>query len=139
MSLLSNTRRFRRPLLAAAVIAAGILAVGGATAPAKAQYYPGYSPYGGYCDPYNPYGCGGYGYGYPYAYGYGYGYPYGYGYGYPFYGAGFGYGFGGHRGFRGGFHGGGFHGGGFHGGGFRGGGGGFRGGGGGFRGGGGHR
>jgi len=126
MSLLSNTRRFRRPLLAAAVMAAGILAVGGATAPAKAQYYPGYYPYSGYCDPYNPYGCG-YGYGYPYAYGYGYPYGYGYGYGYPFYGVGFGYGFGGHHhGFRGGF-----HGGGFRGGGFRGGGGGFRGGGGG--------
>ena len=59
MSLLSNTRWFRRPLLAAAVMAAGILAAGGATAPAKAQYYPYYSPYGaGYCDPYNPYAMG---------------------------------------------------------------------------------
>src|SRR5438270_485913 len=83
-------------------------AVGGAMAPAQAQYYgyPSYGGYGGYCNPYySPYG------------GCGYGYPYAYGYGYPYYpaawwGGGWGWGGGRFGGFRGGFHGGGFHGGG---------------------------
>ena|SRR5437870_4176039 len=126
MSLASAARRFRRPVLAAFLLAAFLLATSGATGPAEAQYYPyyGYAPYySGYCDPYyNPYACAGYGYGS--GYGYGYGYPYAYGY--PYYGLaalGFGFGFGNHfhHGFRGGFHGGGFRGGSFRGGGFGGG------------------
>ena len=74
MSLLSKIDWLRRPLLAAGISAATMLAVGGAMAPAQAQYYgyPSYGGYGGYCNPYySPYGCG---YGYPYAYGYGYPY-----------------------------------------------------------------
>jgi hypothetical protein len=114
MSLPIITRWFRRPLIGAALLATGMLAAGGATAPADAQYYPyyGYNPYyAPYCNPYYyPYGCPAT-YAYPY-YGYGYGYPY---YGYAPVGLGFGFG-GGHRGFRGGggFHGGGGHGGGHH-------------------------
>ena len=68
MSLLSRTGWPRRSLLAACVLAVGMLAAG-MTAPAKAQYY-GYPYYAGYCNPYYyPYGCG-YGYGYPAAYAY---------------------------------------------------------------------
>jgi len=115
-------RWLRRPVLAASLLGAGLVAA----APAQAQYYPyyGYNPYyAAYCNPYYyPYGCAAayadpyasYSYAYPYA---GYAYPYaGYGYGYAAFGRGFG-GF--HHGFRGGS---GFRGGGGHGGG-RGGGG----------------
>src|SRR5712691_13366911 len=103
----------RRPLLAASVVAASLLAVGSATQ-AQAQYYPYYaynpyySGYSGYCDPnYYPYGCPTT-YNYP---SYAYSYPY-YGYAAPvLLGLGFGFG---HRFFHhGGFRGGGFHGG-FH-------------------------
>lgn len=130
MSLSTMIRRLRRPVVAAALISTGLLAAGGAVAPAQAQYYPGYaySPYySPYCNPYYyPYGCS-----VPYAYpSYSYAYP-SYGYA-PVVGVGF-FGFnrfhrfdrddfrrsGFHRGFGGGFH----HG--FGGGGMRGGGGGF--------------
>jgi len=79
-----------RGLLLSAVLAIGVLAVGGATTTETAQarwgygvgvrpyyggyggYYGGYRPYRGYYNyGYRPYGgYGGYGYGYPY-YGYG--------------------------------------------------------------------
>ena len=110
---------FRRMLMAGAVAGAGVLALGGAAAPAAAQ-----TPYNAYCYApyYNPYYCqyySGYYAGYPYNYPYYAGYPY-YGWGSPV-SVGFGFGFGGfhhpgffHGGFPGGFHGG-FHGGGFHG------------------------
>jgi len=115
MSLVSKTGWLRRPLLAASVVVAA-LAIGGMTAPAKAQYYGyPYAGYAGYCNPwYYPYGCG-----YPNAYGYPY---YGYGFAPVAFGLGFGFGHGFHHG---GFHHGGFHhgGGGFHGGEFHGGGG----------------
>ncbi len=82
MSLPIITRWLRRPLIGAALLATGMLAAGGAAAPAEAQYYPyyAYNPYySPYCNPYyNPYACPA-AYGYP-GYGYGYGYPY-YGYG----------------------------------------------------------
>ncbi len=118
MSLPIITRWLRRPLIGAALLATGMLATGGAAAPAEAQYYPyyAYNPYyAAYCNPYyNPYACpAAYG-GYPgYGYGYGYGYPY-YGYGAAALGLGLGLGFGFHH--HHGFHGGGFRGGGgFHG------------------------
>jgi uncharacterized membrane protein YgcG len=73
MSLPKLPHWLRRPLVAACLLVAGLIAA----APAQAQYYPsyGYYPqYAGYCDPYYyPYGCpagyaGAYsGYGYPYA------------------------------------------------------------------------
>src|SRR5260370_37980399 len=111
MSLPIITGWLRRPLVGAALLAIGILAAGGAAAPAEAQYYPyyAYNPYSSpYCNPYYyPYGCPA-AYAYP-GYGYGYGYPY-YGYGAAALGLGLGFGFGGfhHHGFpRGGFPGGG--------------------------------
>jgi len=113
MSLSITRRWLRRPLLAASIVAASLLAVGSATQ-AQAQYYPYYaynpyySGYSGYCDPnYYPYGCPTT-YNYP---SYAYSYPY-YGYAAPV-ALGLGFGFG-HRFFHhGGFRGGGFHGG-FH-------------------------
>ena len=109
-----NARWFRRPLVAAALFATGILAAGSAATPAKAQYYPYYpyyQYYSGYCNPYYyPYGCPGYAY--P---SYSYAYPY---YGYAPVALGFGFGGFHHRRFfdrddffRGGFHHGGFRGG----------------------------
>src|SRR3989442_3550480 len=94
MSLPIITRWLRRPLIGAALLAIGMLAAGGAAAPAEAQYYPyyAYNPYySPYCNPYYyPYGCPA-AYAYP---GYGYGYPY-YGYGAAALGLGLGFGFGG--------------------------------------------
>ncbi|MBV9017174.1 MAG: hypothetical protein JO058_16120 [Alphaproteobacteria bacterium] len=108
MSLLSRLGWFRRPLLAASVLAAGLLATDGTIAAARAQYYAPYPYYAGYCSPYYPYA-----YGCPAYYGYGYGYPYSWG-AWPV-GFGIGFGFGGHPFFHhAGFFHGGFRGGGHH-------------------------
>jgi hypothetical protein len=72
MFLSSPRRWLRRPLFAATLAAAGILAAGATGNPAKAQYYPYYPT--GYCNPYYyPYGCPAAAYAYPY-----YRYPYAY-------------------------------------------------------------
>src|SRR5689334_5224475 len=60
MSLSTMIHRLRRPALAAALIATGLVAASGAVAPAQAQYYSayGYPYYAPYCNPYYyPYGC----------------------------------------------------------------------------------
>lgn len=64
------TRWLRRPLIGAAMLAAGTVAVAGTTTSAQAQYYgyyPYYPYYSPYCNPYYyPYGCAP---AYPYYYG----------------------------------------------------------------------
>jgi hypothetical protein len=88
----TKTGWMRRTLMATAFVTAGVLTVGGAATPAKAQYYGGYYP------PYYAYPAYTY---YPAYYPY-----YGYGYGYPYARIGFGWGWRGGwgGGWRGGWH-----------------------------------
>ena len=110
MTIPGTMRRLRRPILAIALFAAGLLTAAGATTPAHAQYYPYYPYYypyyAAYCNAYYyPYGCPAspYNYTYPNYYNYA---PFAVGLGL---GSGFGFHHHHHRFFRGG----GFHGG-FH-------------------------